>query len=117
MKYHVFALALLIVHAVSFADPEGKYANLNKYPNCEVYFDFIDDGVVYVPDNSNNRMINASWGKKGGLIVVQTNLWESYYQYIETEQKLIWNSIKIGKDLRDITKQYALTERTLSACP
>ncbi len=117
MKYIIFAFTLFAISAGSVASPAGKYANLKKYPDCKVYFNFINGGIVYVPDNGGNRTIKASWKRQGGIIIIQTNLWESHYQYKADEQKLIWSSIKIGKDLRNITKQYALEDRSLSACP
>ncbi len=117
MRTIILAFILFMISASSIANPEGRYANLKKYPNCETYFEFVNGGIVYVPENASNSMITASWRKRGDIIIIQTNLWESHYQYQASEQKLIWSSIKIGKDLRNIKRQYSLEDRTLSACP
>lgn len=50
MRFVAYLLATIFLTATAWAEPVGKWANLDRYPNCEVALNFNANGNVLVPN-------------------------------------------------------------------
>lgn len=116
----LFALITLLASLglPAWAEPKGKWANLDRYPSCNVAFNFRSNGTVDLPDIRNpQKIIVANWRMQNNTIIISEDnkKWESYYSF--RNNKIVWLSIKTLGKTQNITNQYSLSERTLRPCP
>ncbi len=103
---------------IAWGQPQGKWANLDRYPSCEIAFTFQSKNTVLLPDIRNpEKQIIASWRMQNNTIIItdKNKKWESYYSY--HEDRIIWKSIKTLGQTQNIVNQYSLKDRTLKPCP
>lgn len=103
--------------AIAWANPQGKWAYLDRDPNCNMAFDFRPNGVVILPDIRNpQKQVIANWRMQNKTIIITDSQkkWESYYSY--QSSKIIWQSVKTLGKTQDITNQYSLSDRSLRPC-
>ncbi len=117
MKWLTGILLGIMVASLAVANPKGRYANLEQNPNCDVYFNFIDIGVVYVPNPNGGRTKRAIWKLYGNKLVITSDFWGGLYHYDKDKDQLVWQSLTMGSETHDVTSLYSVSERTLSACP
>ncbi|MFV0430589.1 MAG: hypothetical protein ACK5MJ_00245 [Alphaproteobacteria bacterium] len=117
MRLIAFIMATMMFAFSASAQPVGKWANLKRYPNCDVFMQFNADGSALVPNsNASGKTMQATWRLQGSTLIIKDrqNDWESYYDY--KGNKIIWKSVKALGKTQNITNQFSLDDRILNQC-
>ncbi len=121
MRFIAIIMAMAALASTTFiawGQPQGKWANLDRYPNCNIAFNFKSNGTVFLPDIRNpKKQIIANWRMQNTTIIItdRNKRWESYYSY--RKNKIVWKSVKTLGQTQNIANQYSLKDRTLRPCP
>lgn len=117
MRFVAYLLVTIFLSAVAWAEPVGKWANLDRYPNCDVALDFKANGSVFVPNpKKSGQTLDANWRLQGATLIItdKKNDWESYYDY--KGDSIVWKSVKTLGKTQNISNQFSLQDRTMVPC-